>query len=367
MSSKRIIPRYRILSALGIIFVVAGHIDFGVFDVAGVFPYYSFHIGIFTFISGYFYREEEEQRMGSYWKRKIFHLLLPYYGWNLFYGLLAAFLRSQGFTIGSPLGIKSLLLDPFLGGHQFGLNFSAWFVPVLFLLEMINIIGRKILNLVKINYEILIFTLSLLAGMITVMLAERGSVWGYYKHVGCLLFLFPIFQFGIFYRKILEEKINRMPMGIYFTIIISVQYLVLWYSKGQVAYSAVWCSGFLHGPLVPYLTTFLGIGFWLGISRLLVPLWKEGNFLDLIGKNTFSIMMHHVPGFFFLNLVYFMLNQWDILTGFEIEKFFSSYEYKYLVLGMENSKWFYLLAGIGFSLAVSWMIKRLRIFLLASR
>ena len=57
----RINSKYRILSAFAIVFVVAGHADFGVFDVAGVFPYYSFHVGIFAFISGYFYKEENEK------------------------------------------------------------------------------------------------------------------------------------------------------------------------------------------------------------------------------------------------------------------------------------------------------------------
>lgn len=39
--------QFRILSAIGIILVVAGHLDFQVFDVGGLFPYYSFHVFIF--------------------------------------------------------------------------------------------------------------------------------------------------------------------------------------------------------------------------------------------------------------------------------------------------------------------------------
>ena len=94
---KKIEPSFRILSALAIIFVVAGHADFGVFDVAGMFPYYSFHVGVFVFISGYFYREENELQMIAYIKRKAMHLLLPYYLWNLFYGVLTTVLRGLVF------------------------------------------------------------------------------------------------------------------------------------------------------------------------------------------------------------------------------------------------------------------------------
>ena len=45
--------QFRILSALGITFVVAGHLGYGVFDMGGLFPYYSFHVFIFLFVSGY--------------------------------------------------------------------------------------------------------------------------------------------------------------------------------------------------------------------------------------------------------------------------------------------------------------------------
>jgi len=145
MEKKAVKPRFRILSALAIIFVVAGHADFGVFDVAGLFPYYSFHVGVFAFISGYFYKEENENDIKNYIIKKAKHLLLPYYIWNVIYGLFTTLLRNIGFGIGSEITLKTLLLDPFLGGHQYGLNFAAWFVPVLFLIEVMNVVMRKIL------------------------------------------------------------------------------------------------------------------------------------------------------------------------------------------------------------------------------
>ena len=48
----------RILSAIGIILVAAGHLGYNLFDIGGLFPYYSFHVFIFLFVSGYFYKEE---------------------------------------------------------------------------------------------------------------------------------------------------------------------------------------------------------------------------------------------------------------------------------------------------------------------
>ena len=143
MKSQSLNPAFRILSALAMIFVVAGHADFGVFDLGGMFPYYSFHVGVFFFISGYFYKEDNEKQTGTYIKKKIKHLLIPYYIWNLIYGILATGLRMAGFQIGSPITLKTLLLDPFLGGHQYGLNFASWFVPVLFLIEIIIFYSKQ--------------------------------------------------------------------------------------------------------------------------------------------------------------------------------------------------------------------------------
>ena len=130
---KAINPTFRVLSAIAIVLVVAGHADFGIFDLGGLFPYYSFHVAVFAFISGYFYREQAQEAPFSYLKKKACRLLLPYFGWNLVYGLLVQVLRAKGFNIGSPIGIRTLLIEPFLGGHQFGLNFASWFVPMLFL------------------------------------------------------------------------------------------------------------------------------------------------------------------------------------------------------------------------------------------
>lgn len=124
-------------------------------------------------------------------------------------------------------------------------------------------------------------------------------------------------------------------------------------TKGQIAYSTVWCSGFLHNPWTPYITTFTGIAFWFCVAGLLVPLWKKGNLLDKIGANTFAIMMHHITGFMVLNTIFMCLWKTGIgLADFDVSMYLASYEYRYLPLGMENGKWLYLVTGIIFSLLI---------------
>ena len=104
---------FRILSAVGIVLVVAGHLGYNLFDIGELFPYYSFHVFIFLFVSGYFYKEESEDNIGKYLLRKCRTLLLPYFAWNLFYGILTDVLHGSGFSIGEPLSLKTLFLSPF--------------------------------------------------------------------------------------------------------------------------------------------------------------------------------------------------------------------------------------------------------------
>ena len=148
MTEYRENREFRILSAIGIILVVAGHLGYNVFDVGGLFPYYSFHVFIFLFVSGYFYKRESKDHILSYLRRKCVTLLLPYFVWNLLYGILAHVLHRAGFTIGQELSLYTLFVAPFDGGHQFMYHFSSWFVPVLFLLEVLNVCGRKVLHIV---------------------------------------------------------------------------------------------------------------------------------------------------------------------------------------------------------------------------
>ncbi len=259
MGKKQINHTFRIFSAICIILVVAGHADFHIFDLGGMFPYYSFHVMAFLFISGYFYQEEAENDILSYIKGKLYRLMLPYFAWNLFYGLFAAVLRFAGFTIGERISFRTLFLDPFLNGHQFGYNFASWFVPALFLIEILNVCMRKVLNVLSLKKEWLIMSACLFAGILTTWFSINGHIWGYYKFPGRILFMFPAFQFGHFYKKDLE-KYDTLPNGVYFSILFAIQFLLIISSNG-LAYSAVWCTGFANAPWIPYLTVATGTAF----------------------------------------------------------------------------------------------------------
>ncbi len=349
---------FRILSAIGMILVVAGHLGFNVFDVGGLFPYYSFHVFIFLFVSGYFYKKEAESRIGSYLLGKVGSLLLPYYIFNVVYGVLAAVLHHAGFSIGQELSFYSLVLAPFDGGHQFMYQFPAWFVPVLFLIEVINVCMRKVLSLIRLNNEWLIFSLCLLAGILTVWLAIGGHVYGWYKIPGRLLFMLPGFELGCLYRQKLE-RLDTLPNAVYFAVVMGLQLLISIFAGG-LAFSAVWVTSFASGPFVPYLTVITGIAFWLRVARILKDIPVLAGKLVTIGRYTYSIMMHHIFAFFLVKTVFYWISRLTPLCQeFDASMYFSEINFVYLPGGAEAAKWLYLFAGIGLPLLFSFAVERL--------
>lgn len=370
---------FGILSSLAIIMVVAGHVGYNIMTVGDLFPYYSFHVPLFMFISGYFYRDSEEEHPFLYIKKKVRRLLVPYLIWNLVYGVVAWAMRAAGFSMGDPISFRTLFIAPFLHGYQFIYNYAAWFVPVLFIIEVLNLSARLVLRRIRKSISKLIVGQSgskagtdlefltewimligsLLVGMTTVWLAIGGHVWGNYKAPGRILFLFPCFQMGQFYYKKLEkhDTLGNLP---YFVIVIGIQVLLNVCCYG-LAFSAVWCTGFANGPVIPYVTVVSGIAFWLRIAKVLTPAVGESGVVRYVGCNTYAVMMHHVMVFMLIKaIIAGVASSTGLCADFYFEQFYTNIDYFYLVNGVEQFKMVYLAAGMALPLGLQYVLCRFR-------
>ncbi len=362
--------KMRILSAIGIILIVAGHFELDYLTLGGLFPYYSFHVYIFLFVAGYFYSPDVEEHCGKYILKKAKNLLLPYFAWNLVYGVISTILNNYGFGIGQNLSVKTFLLDPFLGGHQFMFNFSAWFVPALFLVELINVVSRKVLSLVfgKCSLknrialiDMIMFFGSLIIGTATVYLAITGHVWGEWKTPGRLLIMLPGLCFGRAYKlwiePIFENKIipkaGRFGFYIlYFGILTAFQFLLIHFTE-NLSFSTVWCTGFASGCIGPFLSVMTGIMFWIGVADIIAAS-KSGivrglsNCLVKIGRSTFGIMMHHIPVLFVINSVCFFLFKSEFgCLDFNASEYLTNVSYQYLYAGYHLTHIINLILAVG--------------------
>ena len=78
--------QFMLLSAIGIIVVVFCHMPAELFAFTEIFPF----ITLFVFVSGYFYKEQNEDNIGSYIYYKFKKLIIPFLIINLVYGIIIA-------------------------------------------------------------------------------------------------------------------------------------------------------------------------------------------------------------------------------------------------------------------------------------
>ena len=306
--------QFKLLSAIGIIIIVSGHCYHGGMELAyNWFPPYSYNLALFVFISGYFYKTDYEENIGKYiWKRTK-RLLIPAYLWNIFYGGMVAFLGLFGFTIGAKPDLYNLFVMPFVDGEAFQYNLGSWFVYPLFLVCIINVLFRKFLKLIHLDNEFIVLIVYLAIGMIGINTAIENptAINGIVKLLVRTMFFLPCYEFGRFYKAVLEKK-DTLNNVAYFAIIFAVQLILLTFCK-DLEYTPSSFTKFNNGFIIPYISSITAIAFWLRVSRLLVPAIGNSKLVRLIADNTYGIMLNQLVGFMCLKFVFCGLS---LITSF---------------------------------------------------
>ena len=279
--------QFKLLSAIGIIIIVSGHCYHGGMELAyNWFPPYSYHLALFVFISGYFYKTDYEENIGKYiWKRTK-RLLIPAYLWNIFYGGMVAFLGLFGFTIGAKPDLYNL------------------FVRTMFFL--------------------------------------------------------PCYEFGRFYKAVLEKK-DTLNNVAYFAIIFAVQLILLTFCE-NLEYTPSSFTNFNNGFVIPYISSIIAIAFWLRVSRLLVPAIGNSKLVRLIADNTYEIMVNQLVGFMCLKFVFYGLScitSGTLFGDFNVASFKSSIWYYYLPNGLQQWAFVYLIFGLFVPILISIILNKI--------
>lgn len=353
--------RFKILYVSGIILVVAGHCgNGGISFFNDWFPVSSFHLALFTFSSGYFYKNEAEMEPGQYILKKIKNLLIPLYLWNVFYALVNIILSFKGFTIGDEVTVYSLLVAPVIDGHQFSYNMGGWFVIPLFMVQVYNVLIRKLFGSFSIKCnEWLYFFINLSLGMAGVQLASQGYNTGWWLALVRMLYFIPFYSLGILYKKKLEKYDKKISSLAYFTTIFSVQLIII-YIFGKVPnYVPAWCNNFTDGSFMPFVAGTLGIAFWFRIARILEPAIGKNKYINLIANNTYSIMINQFMGFMMIKTIFGLINRLtNFCADFDKERYKSEIWYYYLPDNMKHFFIVYLAAGIVFPITVQLIINK---------
>ncbi len=325
----------KVLCAFAITFIVAGHAGVagqqgGINLAYNLFPPQSFHVGVFLFVAGYFYKAKQEARPWHYVKGRLLRLIVPLYVLNTLWGVWTQVAHGIGFTFGKELSAYNLLVDPLLGGHAFMWDCPLWFVAPLFFTEMIDFALRKLFKVGDDRRnEIVLIVVYFVVGFATTALcgpagfAEESS--GLLVLLGRIGYFLPCYAFGRLYRLFLEKH-DTAPNWAYFGVVCAVQLVVMLVSAGTYTYIVSWCQ-FYSGVVAPYITTAAGIAFWLRISRLLAPALAQSPSLRAVADGTYSIMANQFAGFFLMKSFFLLLFYLGLAQGFDTTAFFSDIFY----------------------------------------
>ena len=372
------------MSAIGICFVILGHLRTeapGIGTFFAWFPYYSFHMPLFLFITGYFFRDlnsregvPDHTRAASghagFWKpffafvwKKFRTLMIPYYVINGCMILIQLFLIHT-LSILYPISFTEYLLMPWIRTQPLTFAIPTWYLAGLFIAEVMYMLLRSAaLHLVKkkIYAELLLLAVTLAMGaaacytVFSLQPSETAIV--YLRSVVMLFFI----QAGKIYREWLEQY-DTLSSGWYFTILILLQCVLLVISRGsQLNFGLYGLVGFGRTGFLYYAAGITGILLWLRISRILDGALKNSRLVMLVGNSTKYIMSFHLLGFFLLNLLFLLLHSLGAVPGFlgkfNPEGLYADPFYYWYQEGGPRFIPLYFLAGMGFSLLITWVIR----------
>lgn len=288
---------FMILSFLGILFVIDAHLGSSIGFFTDIFPYDSFFMPMFVFISGYFYRESHSATYRDVLKyiiHKIKTLLCPYLFWVFAYGVFTCILRSLGLIKFSNISIATVLVEIVSSGWSYGFNDPSWFVPMLFCICVFYCLLRKVFGKLWNDAVIMFLLIFLGAWAISVSKTDFNTA-RHYMLIKVSFFL-QFYHMGLVFKKRIEpifDRINTVLLCIVATIFNII--LISIYGQDISFPNCATMGNFrTNNLLLPLLTSISGIAFWLKISKALIPVLGCDPIVNYISANTFSIMTHHL-------------------------------------------------------------------------
>ena len=298
MEEKKTNYEFKILYVLGMLLVISGHYGSGLMSFRQLFPYDTFHIPLFVFASGYFFKirtVSNKSELFAFLRRKFRRLVIPYYLWMAVY-LVVGYLLNK-YTImdiqGGITSFVSFFTEPILYGHGAEYNVSSWFLLTLFFVEACYAAFRYFCRAVSLTDEYLILMILLLLAVAAQLLSAAETVYSMKRilvQIGYLMFWYDV---GYVYHSKWEAITRRRKNWQVLIPVIAAAFLLrMFYDPGKDVISVIFSARFY--PNIPYVffRTALGITFWLRVSFILTPWLKNCRPVLYFADHTFSLLMH---------------------------------------------------------------------------
>lgn len=356
--------QFRYLYGFGILFVVLSHCDGGGIEMLSNWIHFgAFHLAIFVFGSGYFFQREKLEKPLSYLWYKIKTLLIPLWGWNLFYGLVILVLHKCGFTFGESFTFRSLLLFPINSENLYVLNMGSWFIFPFFMVQFIYGLCKALLDLVskpKVTDRILQAAF-VAAGFAGVYFSGHGYHEAGLYPVFRILYFMPFYAFGMIYKDFLEESFKKAPVWISLGSCLLIA-LLLNTRYGRTVYAIPASCDYPFGVLATYLSGVIGILFWLKVSQILEQSFSPCKPLAVLGRSTWEIMIHQFAGIMAVKSFFAGCNRLlGIFSDFDMTAFLGDIWYLYRPKGIQEYTFLYVLGALGIPLLIGGLKSKTRI------
>ncbi|MDR3326687.1 MAG: acyltransferase family protein [Prevotellaceae bacterium] len=348
--------QFLLLQAVAIILVLIGHKgSVCLATITHYLPIHAYHMALFIFISGYFFSLDSLNNVQQYINKKVKHLLIPYFVYNLIYGVIVFILKKNNIiTYGWDLNLRTFFLEPWIRGHQYIFNLAMWFVLSLFLTQLTYLFFRRLCKKIKFTNEFLMLVFLLIIGMLTLKAIQTFETNNEFLKYTCArtLFFLPFFHFGFYYKNILEKKDN-LNTFIYFAILIAIieQMKLL---GVPIDYGSVFMD--FHGNIfIPYIAAFTGILLWLRITKILAKYIGKFKVVEWIGSSTWDIMAHHLFVFFLINFAFYLSNY----HGFNKQEFHNSIWYTFTP-GSKYQTYIYYALAIAIPVGIHYLLVKIK-------
>lgn len=282
-----------VAKAIGMLTIIWGHVATGN-SVAFV---YAFHIPLFFFLSGMVFVKDKYRDFGSFVKRRIQTLVIPYIIYSFITWVI--WVAFSYYTHANVTSYWMPLLETFIAQGSEGYlvhNVPLWFVMCLFVVELAYYWISKLPDVWN-----LVLSISLaVAGYVLVNYCTFFDFttlpWSIEVAMMALIFYATgnLFVKNIGHKKFMNFVLKRQAVS---SIIVILLFLVT-YNGGVINGQVSMGHASIHNPFLFYPVSYVGIFAMLGLCVLLSAWLNETKMVSGIkwfGQNSFIAMSIHNP------------------------------------------------------------------------
>lgn len=286
--------------ALAILMVIDDHCGTRINILSNVFPYNSFYVPLFVFISGYFFKRTSLKETICHKMKKLYFPYLIYA--VIFYFITLLIDRIFGLRW-TPEIDADIIRTLFFEKPITDLNGAAWFVVMLFWVSIIYAIVRSVVGQSAITDCCLcaIFMAFAIGGLVECRLG-LNVVFGI-RFFAKTCFYITFYHYGYMFKKYVEKRILKVKKSYVCLACICINFLSLIVVGYRINFYSSELMAEFNYIFLPFITSVSGILFWYEIMKSLSDKYGEIKMISFIARNTFVIMQVHllfvnIPNFY---------------------------------------------------------------------